>query len=184
MSWSAPKTALAGQTVVASDWNVKVRDNLLQLAPASATAAFGHATSGGANYVAMRDVAYASSTSDVTVSSQVSTWTNFTGGSATVTGSNLAGAFVTAGWKVARTGGTGSGVTIQVGLLNGTTELFSTTSRMFSNHNGKGLFSYSWAQHIDLTTTTTLQLAYKVDFDESPYATLTFDDRYFTAIAY
>ena len=54
MAWTAPMTAVAGNAFTAAQFNTYVRDNLLETAPAKATATGGHFVSTGANAIAER----------------------------------------------------------------------------------------------------------------------------------
>ena len=59
MAWSSPMTAVAGNAITDADWNTNVRDNLLQTAPAKATANGGYFVATGANAIAERHIATA-----------------------------------------------------------------------------------------------------------------------------
>jgi hypothetical protein len=54
MAWSTPLTAVSNATLTAAQWNASVRDNLLETAPAKATAAGRLFVSTGANAIAER----------------------------------------------------------------------------------------------------------------------------------
>lgn len=54
MAWSAPMTAVSGATFTAAQFNLYVRDNLNETAPAKATAASQLFVSTGANAIAVR----------------------------------------------------------------------------------------------------------------------------------
>lgn len=54
MAWSAPLTAVSNSTLTAAQWNASVRDNLLETAPAKATAASQLFVSTGVNTIAAR----------------------------------------------------------------------------------------------------------------------------------
>jgi hypothetical protein len=55
MAWTAPMTAVAGNVFTAAQFNTHVRDNLLETAPAKATAANRLFVSTGANAIAERE---------------------------------------------------------------------------------------------------------------------------------
>lgn len=54
MAWTAPMTAVAGNAFTAAQFNVNIRDNLLETAPAKATTATGFFVATGANTIAQR----------------------------------------------------------------------------------------------------------------------------------
>jgi len=54
MSWTAPLTAVATASLSAAQWNASVRDNLLETAPAKATAAGQVFVATAANAIAAR----------------------------------------------------------------------------------------------------------------------------------
>lgn len=54
MAWSTPLTAVTSAILTAAQWNASVRDNLLETAPAKATAANGYFVATGANSIAQR----------------------------------------------------------------------------------------------------------------------------------
>lgn len=54
MTWTAPMTAIAGASVMASDFNTYVRDNLNQTAPAICTSQGSWFTASGVNQLAER----------------------------------------------------------------------------------------------------------------------------------
>lgn len=54
MAWSTPLTAVSNATLTAAQWNASVRDNLLETAPAKATAAGQIFVSTAANAIAAR----------------------------------------------------------------------------------------------------------------------------------
>ena len=54
MAWSVPLTAVSNATLTAAQWNASVRDNLLETAPAKATAAGRLMVTTGANAIAER----------------------------------------------------------------------------------------------------------------------------------
>lgn len=54
MAWTAPMTAIAGNAFTAAQFNTYVRDNLLETAPAKATAAGNIFVSTGTNAIAQR----------------------------------------------------------------------------------------------------------------------------------
>jgi hypothetical protein len=54
MAWTTPLTAVASATLTAAQWNASVRDNLLQTAPALATAAGRTFVTTGTNAIAER----------------------------------------------------------------------------------------------------------------------------------
>lgn len=54
MSWSTPLTAVSNATLTAAQWNASVRDNLLETAPAKATAAGRIFVTTAANAIAER----------------------------------------------------------------------------------------------------------------------------------
>lgn len=54
MAWTAPMTAVANAVFTAAQFNTHVRDNLLETAPAKATAAAGIFVTTGANAIAER----------------------------------------------------------------------------------------------------------------------------------
>lgn len=56
MAWSTPLTAVSNAVLTAAQWNASVRDNLLETAPAKATAGGKWIVSTGANTIAERTV--------------------------------------------------------------------------------------------------------------------------------
>lgn len=68
MAWTTPLTAVTGNVLTAADWNTYVRDNLLQTAPAKATAAGRFMATSGANSIVER----VPSTSEVSTSQTTS----------------------------------------------------------------------------------------------------------------
>lgn len=69
MTWSTPLTAVSNTALTAAQWNASVRDNLLETAPAKATAAGQHFVSTGANAIAARAISAAAvATSETTTS--------------------------------------------------------------------------------------------------------------------
>jgi hypothetical protein len=76
MAWTAPMTAVAGATFTAAAFNIHVRDNLNETAPAKATASSQVPVSSGPNAIAMRSPTAASvSTLEQTSSTA---WTDLT----------------------------------------------------------------------------------------------------------
>ena len=73
MAWTAPMTAVAGNTLTAAQWNTHVRDNLLETAPAKATAAGRIFVTTAANAIAERVV-----DSETVATSQTTTSTSYT----------------------------------------------------------------------------------------------------------
>lgn len=57
MAWSTPLTAVANSALTAAQWNATVRDNLLETAPAKATAAGRIMVTTGTNAIAERVIA-------------------------------------------------------------------------------------------------------------------------------
>lgn len=85
MAWTAPMTAVANTAFTAAQFNTHVRDNLLETAPAKATAAPGYFVTTGLNQIAQRvpsnrDI----NTSQTTASTSFTDLTSF-GPSLTVT---------------------------------------------------------------------------------------------------
>jgi hypothetical protein len=69
MAWSTPLTAVANSALTAAQWNASVRDNLLETAPAKATAAGQIFVATGANAIAARTITRATvGTSQTTAS--------------------------------------------------------------------------------------------------------------------
>lgn len=58
MAWSTPLTAVSNATLTAAQWNASVRDNLLETAPAKATAAGQWFVGTGANSIAARGIGF------------------------------------------------------------------------------------------------------------------------------
>lgn len=54
MAWTAPMTAVSGNAFTAAQFNTNVRDNLLETAPAKATATAGYYVGTGPNAIAER----------------------------------------------------------------------------------------------------------------------------------
>jgi hypothetical protein len=73
MAWSTPLTAVANAALTAAQWNASVRDNLLETAPAKASAAGQLFVSTGINTIAARVVA-----ADLIATSETSTSTSYT----------------------------------------------------------------------------------------------------------
>jgi len=103
VAWTTPLTAVSNATLTAAQWNASVRDNLLETAPAKATAAGRIFVSTGANALAERVI-------DSTVTSSSSTTTS------TSYGSLVAGA----GPVVTATTGTRALVFASATVSNGT----------------------------------------------------------------
>lgn len=75
MAWTAPMTAVASTAFASADFNLYVRDNLNELAPAKANALGSYFVAGGINNVAQRTVG--SPLVIVTSSSETTTSTSF-----------------------------------------------------------------------------------------------------------
>ncbi|HEV2778539.1 MAG TPA: hypothetical protein VGX25_03990 [Actinophytocola sp.] len=73
MTWTAPMTAVANSTLTASQWNIHVRDNFNETAPAKATTAGRIFVSTGANAIAEREPITA-----LTAANQTTTSTSYT----------------------------------------------------------------------------------------------------------
>lgn len=56
MAWSVPLTAVSNAALTSAQWNASVRDNLLETAPAKATAYPAHFVSTGPNAIAERKI--------------------------------------------------------------------------------------------------------------------------------
>lgn len=73
MAWTAPMTAVANSTFTAAQFNLHVRDNLLQTAPAKATTAGRIFVTSGVNTISEREI-----TSDTVSTAQTTTSTSYT----------------------------------------------------------------------------------------------------------
>lgn len=71
MAWTSPMTAVAGNAITDADWNVNIRDNLLETAPAKATTAGGYFVATAANTIAQRLIgtAFIATAQDATAAS-------------------------------------------------------------------------------------------------------------------
>ena len=76
MAWSTPLTAVSNATLTAAQWNASVRDNLLETAPAKATATGKLIVTTGTNSVAQRTVQTVTVAASESTSS--TTYTNLT----------------------------------------------------------------------------------------------------------
>lgn len=73
MAWTAPMTAVSGSVYTAAQFNMFVRDNLNETAPAKATTAGSHFAGTGLNSIAERIAA-----TDIVATSQTTTSTSYT----------------------------------------------------------------------------------------------------------
>ena len=91
MAWSTPPTWTAGQTIPASNLNI-IRDDLLETAPAKATAANRHFSTLGGNSIVEREIKqdFISTGGTVTSTSFANPATGGTGPTVTITTGTLA----------------------------------------------------------------------------------------------
>lgn len=95
MAWSAPMTAVSGSVFTAAQFNLFVRDNLLETAPAKATGGGGVIMTNGANSVVQR-TPNSNFTSPVNTTSSTSYATFASGPDVSLTTGSIVWVFVTA----------------------------------------------------------------------------------------
>lgn len=173
MAWTAPMTAVANTPFTAAQFNAHVRDNLLETAPAKATAAGNYFTTAGTNYIVERSPSGA-----IIPASQTTTSTAFT-------------TLTTAGPTVVVETGTRALVCLYAGLVNttsssqsammgfvvtGATTLSATTNRALVASGAGGIPQRVGAQFlVDLNPgTNTFSARYR---SSSGSATASFADR-------
>lgn len=94
MAWSTPLTAVSNATLTAAQWNATVRDDLLETAPAKATATGRIFVSTGVNAIAERVINSASIATQEGTASTTHTALSTPGPAVTVTTGTSALAFV------------------------------------------------------------------------------------------
>src|SRR5215217_4239281 len=83
MAWSTPLTAVDGAILTFGQWNASVRDNLLETAPAKATATGTYFVGTGTNSIAQRTITEANQVNSTTTTS--TTYVNLDAGTPAVT---------------------------------------------------------------------------------------------------
>jgi hypothetical protein len=90
MAWTTPLTAVDGAALTAAQWNASVRDNLLETAPAKATASGRIFVSTGVNSIAQREIKQGQVLTQETTTNTSYTDLTTVGPSVTITSGTLA----------------------------------------------------------------------------------------------
>lgn len=101
MAWTAPMTAIAGNAFTAAQFNTHIRDNLLETAPAKATASGRYMVTTGANAIAERVPSEATIATSQDLST-TGTWTDLPTPGPTVTVTTGSKALVIVGADLSR----------------------------------------------------------------------------------
>lgn len=96
MAWTTPMTATANSAFTAAQFNTHVRDNLLETAPAKATASGQYFVATGANAIAARTFGYATVATSQSTTSTTYTDLSTAGPSVTITTGTSALCFISA----------------------------------------------------------------------------------------
>jgi ABC-type glucose/galactose transport system permease subunit len=163
MAWSTPLTAVSNSPLTAAQWNASVRDNLLETAPAKATASGRLFVSAGANSIAERQVGISSVLTSETTTSTSATNLATVGPSVTMTtGSRV---IVILGSYMSNS--TVSGTNSMFLEVSGATTLAPTDPAMavhFRSSSAAGEAQLSYAFPVDLTPgTNTFTARYAVN---------------------
>lgn len=123
MAWSAPMTAIAGAVYLAAEFNQYVRDNLLETAPAKATAANRIFVTTGANAITERAIGTAQVTSAQSTSSTAFTDLATVGPAVTITTGTLALAW----WSAQMDSNTATDANLMGIAVSGATTIAATS---------------------------------------------------------
>lgn len=170
MAWTSPMTATANSAFTAAQFNTHVRDNLLETAPAKATAAGQYFLSTGTNAIAARTFGFNTvGTSESTTSSSY-TDLNTAGPSVTVTTGTTALVLVSAQAQQAT-----ANVAMRIGVaVTGATSRAADDSSEWLADGAPAAQPISWSRHrvfTDLTAgSNTFTLKYKTTTSTATFA--------------
>lgn len=134
MAWSTPLTAVSNSQLTAAQWNASVRDNLLETAPAKATAAGQIFVATGSNVIAAR-----TPTTARIATGQTTTSVNSFGDLATVgptVGPILTGSAAIVIMSASMENGTGGGGAIMGYAVTGASSIAADNSKALRHRSG------------------------------------------------